>query len=172
MALTPAEKQRAYRERQKDKHKEDFRKGGDAAADLFRTPFSVWEERNGLVRDLIEYTSLAGFELPPIEDERDPEEFVIDRAAHGDGDILGDAKGALGRVEVTVGVLIDTAMLLAEAVNRYKREEIEARLAELAGSAETERAAAMKEAVRLNKILNQLNKVVRRDFPQWKVEGA
>ncbi len=172
MALTPAEKQRAYRERQKEKKEKELKKGGDAAADLFRTPFSEWEKRHGKVLDLIEYTSLAGFELPLIEDERDPEEFVIDRDAHGDGDLFDDAKGALGRAEITIGVLVDTAMLLAEAVNLYKREEIEARLAELESSDTADRATAMKEAVRLNKMLDQLNKQVRRSFPQWKVTGV
>lgn len=172
MALTPAEKQKAYRERQKEKAKDERHKGGDAAADLFRTPFSEWEERHGKVLDLIEYTSLAGFELPLIEDERDPEEFVIDRECHGEGDLFGDAKGALGRAEITVGVLMDTAMLLAEAVNLYKREEIEARLAELKDSAKADRATVIKEAVKLNRILDQLDKQVRRSFPQWKVTGV
>lgn len=172
MALTPAEKQKAYRERQKAKAKNDALKGGDDAADLYHTPFSEWAERNEAVGSLIEYTALAGFELPPFDDERDPEEFVLDRETYGDSDLFGDAKGALGRAEATIGILQDAALLLAEAVNSYKRHEIEARLAELESSSDTNRATAMKEAVRLNKMLDQLSKQVRRSFPQWKVTGV
>lgn len=172
MALTPAEKQRAYRERQKNKKQEEFKKGGDAAADLFRTPFSEWAQNGSYIDELFEYSSLAGFELPSFDDERDPEEFVIDRECHGDGDLFGDAKGALGRAEATIGILQDVAWHLATAVNSYKREEIEARLSELESSTEADRATAMKEAVRLHKMLDQLNKQVRRAFPQWKVTGV
>lgn len=172
MALTPAEKQRAYRERQKNKKQKEFKKGGDAAADLFRTPFSVFAQNDPGIDDLFNYSSLAGFELPPFDDERDPEEFLLDRETHGDGDLFGDAKGALGRAEATIGILQDVALLLAEAVNRYKRQELEARIAELESSTEMDRAEAMQEAVRLNKMLDQLNKQVRRSFPQWKVTGV
>ncbi|HCP80365.1 MAG TPA: hypothetical protein DIT67_01780 [Octadecabacter sp.] len=169
MALTPAEKQKAYRERQKEKAKDERHKGGDAAAGLFRTPFSEWAQHNNEIDELINYSSLAGFELPAFEDERDPEAFVIDRECHGEGDMFGEAKGALGRAEVTISILQDVALLLATSVNSYKRQEIVARLSELENSDTTDRAMAMSEAVKLNKMLDQLDKQVRRSFPQWKV---
>jgi hypothetical protein len=172
MALTPAEKQKAYRDRQKRKAKAEARKGGDMGADLFHTPYSEWAEHDDNVLSLIEYTALAGFELPPFDNERDPEEFVIDRELFGAVELFEDAKGALGRAEVTIGVLLDAAMILAGSVNSYKQHEIKQRLAELENSDTADRATAMSEAVKLNKILDQLNEQVRRPFPQWRVTGV
>ena len=60
---------------------------------------------------------------------------------------------------------------IAATINQYKRQEIEARLKELEVSDEADKATAMKQAVRLNKILDQLDKQVRSTFPQWKVRG-
>ncbi len=171
MALTAAERKRRQREKERKRAEEERHKGGDAAAHLYRTPFSEWVARSGKLDDLIEYTALAGFELPSFEDERDPDEFVIDRDCFGEVDLFGDAKGAWGSAEATIGLLQDTAMILAQAVNAYKRQEIEVRLAELEDPAEVDRSEALKEAVRLNKMLDQLKKQVRRNFPQWKVMG-
>jgi hypothetical protein len=70
-----------------------------------------------------------------------------------------------------MGLLNDTAITLAYSINAYKRGEIKARIAELEQSADVDRATAMQEAVRLNKILDQLNKHVRMTFLQWKVTG-
>ncbi|RBI68991.1 hypothetical protein DQW77_16065 [Roseovarius sp. TE539] len=169
MALSPAERKRRQREREKREAEAKRHHGGDSAADLYLTPFSDWSERTGALDDLFQYTSMAGFELPPFDDERDPEEFVIDREAFGNVDLFGDAKGALGRAEATIGLLIDATLLLAEAVNRYKREELRSRLSELEQPGTMDRSAAIREAVRLSKMLDQLDKHVRRDLPQWKI---
>jgi hypothetical protein len=133
-------------------------------------PFSEWAQRDDNIDDLIQYTGLAGFEIPPFDEERDPHDYVIDRVfAFGEGDLFGGAKGALGRAEVTVGILGDAAMLLAQGINNYKRHEIKARLAELEADETVDRAAAMKEAVRLNKLLEQLDRMVRRPVPEWRL---
>lgn len=114
----------------------------------------------------------AGIEAPSFADERGPEAFVLEDATQGVDNPFGETQGAVGRAEVIVACLIDAAIELAEVVNSYKRHEIEARLAELESSSDTNRATAMKEAVRLNKMLDQLDKQVRRSFPQWKVTGV
>lgn len=171
MTMTSAERQRAFRERQKAAAIDEAKAQG-LDAHLFRTPFSEWAQHDIRIADLFQYSSIAGFELPPFDDERDLKEFVLDRDAHGDLDLFEESKGALARAESTIGVLQDVALLLAEAVNLYKRQEIEARLAELESSDTTDRATAMSEAVKLNKILDQLDKQVRRSFPQWKVTGV
>ncbi len=171
MAMTPNERKRQQREREKEQADREQRSGGDAAADLFQMPFSEWVEQSGNMDDLLQYTALAGFELPPFDNERDPESFVIDRECYGEEALFKNAKGALGRAEVTIGILQDTALLIAEAVNHYKCAQIKKRLSEIERSNDLERATAMKEAVRLNKMLDQLTKQVRRSFPQWKVMG-
>ncbi|MCA1775600.1 MAG: hypothetical protein LC676_08330 [Loktanella sp.] len=61
---------------------------------------------------------------------------------------------------------------MAAALHCYKQEEIKARLTEVEASDAADKATALKEAVRLNKILDQLTKQVRTSFPQWKVTGV
>lgn len=142
-----------------------------------KKPFSkVWEESAGF-SDFEMPLELAGIVPPIFEDERNPEEFTKNADAiglklYGVENIYGNRKGAIGRAEVTIGCLIDAAAELAAIVNHYKRQELEARLAQLESSTEIDRAEAMKEAVRLNKMLDQLNKQVRRSFPQWEVTGV
>ncbi len=172
MALTATERKRIQREREKAQSEENKRKGGDDAADLYRMPFSEFAQEDANIGECHMYMALAGMELPTFDDERDPEEFVIDRAAFGDEPLFGEARGALGRAEVMIGCLMDTVQTLAAAVNLYKRNEILARLAELEQSAEVDRATAMQEAVRLNKILDLLSKQVRSNLPQWKITGS
>ena len=170
MVLSAAERKRRQREKEREEEARLRRQGGDEVSDLYRMPFSEWAENDNNIDDLIVYTSLAGFELPAFDVEEDPHEYVIDRiAAHGDGDLFGGAKGTLGRAEATVGILGDTALLLATAINNYKRHEIKARIAELEADETVERAAAMREAVRLNKLLEQLDRMVRRPVPEWRV---
>lgn len=86
--------------------------------------------------------------------------------------LVSPAKATVGHIKVMVECLLDRAREFAEALNRYKREEIEACIAELENSDNADRGTAIKEAVWLNKILDQLNKQVRTSFPQWKVTGV
>ncbi len=81
---------------------------------------------------------------------------------------------SLGRAEVMVTALIEAAQDLAGFVADYKRQEINARLAEIEASdlsAPEAKKAALQDAARLNKMLDQLEKQVRWTFPQWKVTG-
>lgn len=81
---------------------------------------------------------------------------------------------SLGRAEVMVTALIEAAQDLAGYVADYKRDEIKARLEEIEASDLSEPAAkkaALQEAARLNKMMDQLDKKVRFTFPQWKVTG-
>lgn len=168
MAMTDAEKKRAQRAREMEEH----RKGKDQGAALYRTPFSEFAQKDKSIGDCFMYMALAGMEFPEFEDERNANEFVVDRAAFGDDeDLFNNAVGALGRAEAVVGLLIDTAITLTESINAYKRSEIKARIAELEQSTDVDRATAMQEAVQLNKILDLLNKKVRASFPQWKITG-
>jgi hypothetical protein len=167
MAMTEAEKKRAQRARKKEEH----RNGRDEGAALYLKPFSTFAQQDPNIGDCYLYMDLAGMEFPEFEDERNAEDFVFDPGAHGDAVLFEVSVGALGRAEIMMGLLHDTALTLAEAINAYKRGEIKARIAELEQTADVDRATAMQQAVRLNKILDQLNKHVRMTFPQWKVTG-
>ncbi|NDW43669.1 hypothetical protein [Ruegeria sp. PrR005] len=161
------------RMREKKERDEAARRAlGDATYPYLRETFSQFLGHEGNYSNVEIALGLAGIEAPQIEDERDPEAFAIEEVIAGVEDPFPGAKGAIGRAEVMIDCYIDAAIELAGVVNNYKRQEIEARLSELESSDTADKATAMKEAVRLNKMLDQLNKQVRRSFPQWKVTGA
>ncbi len=147
------------------------RKLADAAAPVLENPFSDWIASDQAYAEFLTPFDMIGLKPPQFEDERGPEEFMVPGSSD-DPDPFPGAKGAVGRAEVIADYLLDAVWAITDALNRYKRQEIEARLAELESSNEADRATAMKEAVHLNKILDQLNKRVRRDFPQWKVTSV
>ncbi|MCW1919959.1 hypothetical protein NX862_14455 [Rhodobacter sp. KR11] len=180
MTLTPAEKQKRYRERVREVEKV----ASLAVTDTFRRPFYDYfrhldDDQSGNKRYLSDtdfdlYLALAGVEAPTFDDDRGPEEFVLNGATVGVHEPFPGAAGSLGRAEVMVGCLLDAAAELASLVGEYKTLEIKARLAEIEASdlSDTEtKKAALKEATRLNKMLDQLNKQVRWTLPQWKVTG-
>ncbi len=167
MALTPAEKQKAYRERQKAEQKA----AQDSTYPYLKETFSEFLEYEGNYSNVDIALSIAGIEAPLIEDERGPEEFTLNDVMHGVENPFQGASGAIGRAEVIIDSLIDAALEFAYVVRSYKQKEIKARLAELESSETTDRATAMAEAVKLNKILEQLDREVRRSFPQWRVTG-
>lgn len=177
MSNAHAEAQRRYRQSQQAKKKEGLKRGS-GESDVFKMPFFeflgdfCW---NG--SDFNVALDLAGIETPQFDDDLGPEHHTRDVGAPPKGDFgypFGDAERSLGRAEVMVGCLITAAADLARQVNAYKRQEINARIAEIEGSdlsAPEAKKAALQEAARLNKMLDQLDKQVRWTFPQWKVTG-
>ncbi len=169
MAQTPAEIQKAYRERKKASEQA----AGDATYPFLKEPFYLWLERTDAGGDWAAAEcelNLASIEMPQFEDDGGPRP---NDDAFGD-DLEKYSRGyekSIGRAEAMVDNLIGAASCIAATINQYKRQEIEARLKELEVSDEADKATAMKQAVRLNKILDQLDKQVRSTFPQWKVRG-
>ena len=177
MALTPAEKQHAYRERQKAKKKADLKKAEVAPKEVFQTPFFEYfnADASGYLSELNMALDIAGFEMPEFESDLGPKNFALNDVLEGvDALEYSDEVGSLGRAEVMIGSLIDAARCLADMVNHCKRTEIKARLAEIEAADLSDpetRKAALEDATRLNKMLDQLDKQVRWTFPQWKVTG-
>ena len=178
MALTPAEKQRRYRENQKKKQKVQAKQADGLS--LFahpREPFFEWYNGGS---DFQMCLDIAGIEAPEIEDDSDPksatgeiEQIFIDGGNPEDSPYY-NAKGSLARAEIMVGALISATVELAGLINRYKKEEITARISEIEQSDLSDPAAkkqALADIVRLQKMLDQLDKQVRWTFPQWKVTG-
>ena len=82
--------------------------------------------------------------------------------------------GAIGRAELTVGMLLEAATVLAGMINDFKQQEISTRITELEAADLTDPAAkkqALADIVRLTKYRDQLEKQVRWSLPQWKVKG-
>ncbi|MBM1688821.1 hypothetical protein [Sulfitobacter geojensis] len=167
MAKTSTERMREKKEREEAAH----RAAEDSAHPYFKETFSEFLSHESNYSNVEIALGLAGIEAPLIENEQGPEVFALEDVIAGVENPFPGASGAIGRAEITIDCLIDAAMELAIVVQNYKRQEIEARLKELENSDTADRATAMKEAVKLNKILDQLDKQVRRSFPQWKVTG-
>ena len=176
MTKTPAQRQREYMQRKKqEKAKANL---ATAASDIFRRPFfEAWSnELQGHANDFAYYFDEMGLAAPDYENDSGPEAFSQDvfppEMLH---EIFPDlSHGSLRRADMMIGSLVEAASSLAAAVGQYKRNEIKARLAEIEAAdlsdPETKRAA-LKDAARLNKMLEQLDKQVRLTFPQWKVTG-
>lgn len=176
MARTPAESQKLYRERLKAKKEQESRL--TITSDVFKRPFwQAWTgELEGQAFDFSTYLEQAGMVAPEFLNNDGPEVFAPDHYPLRDMDALfpDRSHGSLLRAEEMVGSLKEAAEALAKLVHDYKHNEIKARLAEIEASdlsAPETKKAALKEAARLNKMLDQLEKQVRITFPQWKVTG-
>jgi hypothetical protein len=170
VAKSNAERLREFKARKKEQEKI----ASLTLDDVFKRPFfeSLHDEydRDSQFADCLEF---IGMEVPTFKDDRGLEDFTryYDQSAE---EFIPRGLGSLGRAEAMVTALIEAAQDLAWHVAEYKRKEIKARLAEIEASDLSEpeaKKAALKEAARLNKMLDQLDKQVRHTFPQWKVTG-
>ncbi|MFG6081414.1 hypothetical protein ACEUZ9_002034 [Paracoccus litorisediminis] len=172
MALSNAEKVRRHRQRKK---KQEI-KASLELSNVFRMPFSEFFEPGRFGSDFDISLVLAGIKTPVFEDDlgarahtRYPDPDMLE-----DAEIFDAATDSLGRAEFMLECLTHAASDLAGWIANYKQYEIKQRLAEIEESDmsdPTAKKVALKEATRLNKMLDQLDKQVRITFPQWKVTG-
>ncbi|KAA3450277.1 hypothetical protein C7I87_11545 [Mesorhizobium sp. SARCC-RB16n] len=161
MVKTPAEYQRAYRQRKA----ELARLGGDPTDNLAKEPFNEFLPHDGNWAVIEEVLDCVGVMPPTFDADTDDQwQEAWDEPY----------RGSIGRAERMVGAFLDAASGLADAIARFKRKEIDRAIAELE-SADMTNAATKKEAlaeiVRLNRIRDQLDKQVRWSLPQWKTRG-
>jgi hypothetical protein len=180
MPLSNAERQRRHYQRQKEKKKGDLKHPDNL--DL-GTPADVrfyewFQGQAGGFSDFAQCFDTAGMEAPDIEDDSDPKSLSgeIERSFEDEPERSPYSRGggSLAKGEIMVGCLIDAASELARIINEYKRSQINGRIQEIENSDLSDRSAkkaALAEAVRLQKMLEQLDKQVRWTFPQWKVAG-
>lgn len=197
MALTPSERTKRWRERQKaERDAVALEERVKMRAD-YQTDFDAYYWNHGESGAFDCYLALAGYEAPDFSDDKGPEAHALEHAIAGLDDPFGFVRraeerqrrggkvpfeefrnpsaGALERAEVLIGCFTDAAWSLAKIVSDYKKKEIKARIAEVEASDlsdPTARKAAMAEIVRLNKVLDQLEKQVRYTLPQWEVRGV
>ncbi|WIJ24221.1 hypothetical protein [Devosia sp. RR2S18] len=169
MALSPAEKQRRYRERQAQAKKTERLTAGDSTADFLRTPFFEYLSQDGNWMNVEMNFDIMGLEAPSFEDDSGPKSTTgeIEETTYE-----GHA-GSIGRAEIMVGQLLDAATELAGIINRYKRLEIAQRIAELQAadlSDPQRKKQALADVVRLNSLLSRLERQVRWPLPEWSVK--
>lgn len=173
MAMTAGERKRRQVQRERDRAKQQL----DPVYSLPRPQFGAWLDENDAVVDTMHlaicYDGMN--RMPPdFHDEGDPVSatggFVFPTTAAGEPSY----RGALGRAELEVDLLIEAAKTLAGMINAYKRTVIESRIAEIETRELDDpatRGARLKEIIDLNTALERLNKSVRAELPQWELRG-
>jgi hypothetical protein len=169
MALSPAERQ----QRRRDKLKTQRKIAPDAADSILGGSFAAFlqkeRDRAADLSFIDETLDSVGMHLPAnLETEADPE---WEEWGEGWGT---PNRGALGRAERMVDALIDSAKTLAELIQRFKLQEIDAALERLSRrklATPADRKKAFQEHKRLSAIRDRLTKEVRHSFPQHVVKG-
>ena len=170
MALSAAERKR----RQVERERLAMQRRPDSTYEYLSKPFYSYLDEDPNWSSVTLSFDLMGIEAPAFLDDSGPESFVIN-------DALGDDEGtgfesferSIGRAEVMVDLLLDAAVELSGIINRFKTDELKRYLSEIEQSDLSDQAAkalAMKEAVHIAAIQKELEKNVRRTFPQWKVK--
>lgn len=167
MAMTAVQRM----QKKKERDQRLLRNSEDGARALLGIPFHESAELGANYSNVELALALIGIEAPVFVDDRDPTDSALSEAIDGVEDTFAGAKGAIGRAEVMVDCLIDAASEMSAIVNAYKQRELKARLNELAQDETIDRAQAISDATTINKKLDQLDKQVRRSFPQWRVTG-
>lgn len=173
MSLSSTEKVRRHRERQKEKERAERLKGQEQPV-AYSRPFNEFfldHPDNSQFMIPFDWCGIPG---PDFTDDRGPEAYVDEATIRGLEDPFGPAKDSLGRAEIMVACLLDAAAALAQMVNEYKSDEIKARMATLEEQGlgdPTVRKAALKELMRLSKLLENLEKQVRWSVPVWKTDS-
>lgn len=170
MAMTNAERQRRYRENKQAKQ----RKQQDSADRYLKRSFTAFfvvdiEDDAGEWTGVQQSFDIAGVTLPEFAADEWPEYDEFELQGSGVENRL-----SLGKAEMLAGAMQDGLLVLAEKISRFKREEVEARIAELE-AAEPSDAAARKQAlddiVELNRIKARLAKKARLTFPEYEIKG-
>ena len=176
MAMSNAEKVRAFRAREKQKKAAQARKPqAHVLADVFVSPFFEYSGRNANIDDFDQMFDMMGLQAPAFDDDSGPksESGIFEANPELRESIYPDSARSLDRAELMIGCLLDAAATMAGIVRSYKRREIDARIDEVASgdlSNPDSKQTAVARIVALTKMREQLDKDVRWPLPQWKVE--
>lgn len=173
MALTAKER----KQKQLEREHEQLRALPDSTYDFIDTPFHQAIEDGMSLSDVELMFDLMGLEPPVFEDDRGPEAFAADGCFRTDedrDDAFRGYAGSIGRAEVMVSHLLDAAIELASVINRYKKQALKARRAEIEAADLSDpdtRREALDAITRIARIEEALDKNVRRTLPQWQAKG-
>jgi hypothetical protein len=170
MALSAAERKRNQVERERLA----IQQRPDSTYEYLSTPFHSYHDEDPNWSSVTLCFELMGIEAPEFLDDRGPESFVINEALGDDEDTgFEGAERSIGRAEVMVDLLLDAAIELSGIINTFKTKELKKYLSDIEQrdlSDQAAKALALKEAVHIAAIQEELAKNVRRTFSQWKVK--
>ena len=172
MAMTANERKRAQIQREQ----EALRHIPDSTYPYLSVPFHRYINDDGNWSDVQQCFELMGVEPPQFEDDRGAADFAFDDNFGSDQDKIDTFKGqekSIGRAEAMVGFLLDAASGLSRIINEFKKAEISRSLAEIQQRDLTDpdiRITTMAEVVYIARLQDELQKSVRRSFPQWEVK--
>ena len=173
MAMTAKERKQKQLERERDQ----LRKTPDSTYPFLKIPFFERTEDDGNWSSVDLCFELIGMDPPAVDDDRGPEAFAHDVCFATDEDrqeAFQSYEKSIGRAEFMMDMLLDAATELASIINNHKRSELKSRLKELETadlSDQSERAEALKKAAVISKLLEDLDKNVRRTFPVWTLKN-
>ena len=162
MALSNAERQKLFRQRKR----EGKLKGKEHLDTHMSKPFSEWltdTDWSDITGDLDWTGSRAADEFPGANDT-DPYWEPID----------GPNRGSIGCAERMVSTFLDAAVTMADKINKYKTDQVNARIAEIEAADLTDPAIkkqALADIAKLTRYRDELSKSVRWTLPAWKVTG-
>lgn len=168
---SPTQRSREFRERQKAKEEAD-RKKAESSHWYVKGDFQTFIDEHPDWSELSLPLDLMGLETPVFIDGEPKTATNLWFDPEDDND--AQFYKTMGRADIFVGLLLESATALARFVNEFKLKEIESRIKEIEAAELTDPAAkkqALKDIVRLNKMRDQLDKQVRVNLPQWKVTG-
>lgn len=179
MAKSTAERVSDFRERRRQEKEAIQRKAEIRIRKMMETPFSQWLENDGNYSSVEMAFDMMGIEPPSFHDESNPESLsgeiessFINQGRQEESPYY-IKKGALGRAELMMDCLINAAIELSSIINTYKRQELSERRQKIETSDLSDpvtRHKALADIVQVQKMLDQLDKPVRRSFAQWNVK--
>jgi hypothetical protein len=173
MPLTQTEKNRRYREKQRQERSAQKRQpiGSEVLFD-FRTPFFRWLEEDGNWSEVALSFAAVGLEPPRFDDDRGAFSSKVDEFENAHWDPMPNpyevASNSLGRATMMVGVLLDATASFAGLVNRYLISELEQRIAELDASDHGEDDVKRIARAALQQQISELQKPEILRLKKWK----
>ena len=172
MALTANERKRAQIAREQ----EALRQLPDGTYTYLSIPFHQYLDQDGNWSDVQQCFEMMGINPPQFQDDRGPADFAFDDIFGSDQskiDAFNGSENSIGRAEVMVGQLLDAASGLSQIINKFKQTELNRALIEIHQRDLTDpaiRKATMEEVVHIARLQEDLQKNVRRTFPQWEIK--
>ncbi|MCX5578985.1 hypothetical protein [Kaistia terrae] len=178
MALTALQRKQKQLERQREQE----RLQPDSTYPFLQEPFFEWLKRTEGYGDWdsgVFHLHASQVTIPDFDDDSGPHSVDGETELHWkdnpEESHYAGFERSIGRAECLVDDLLSAASNFALVINSYKREKLKAKIVEIEQADLSDSAAkkkALADIVRLQKLLDQLDKRVRWTFPQWKVKGV